>query len=186
MKANRKLTLILIFGACGLLFLGCWVWIMADYVVHFQRGYRYFGANDGMTIIDRFDLSRDEINRVFKRYDDLDRQGKIPNGDDDFGMPKVGPNVDRYRVYQWIITGHVSKLQGVEGDENYYLPAEKKLKKPGYFIIDMHTDRAYRGLGKQEWRNRLRKYGVDHEPKLFKPSRFDAYNGHNKPKPLSD
>jgi hypothetical protein len=130
-------------------------------------------------------MTKDESERVEEIWNEYFRKN-IDIDPYDFGTPRVGPNVDGYCVYPGIITGHVSELLRIEGDDLSYEPIEKKCRKPGYFIIDTHVNKIYRGLSKQEWRTRLRKFGVNHEPKLFKPSRFDKYFGRNKPQSLSD
>ena len=89
-----------------------------------------------------------------------------------------GPDVDGYRVYDRIIVGHVSLCHEVDGN----IP-ERITKNPGYFIIDLKTNRIYRGLSKQAWRECLRKYGVTNIPNLYKPSAIDKYLGHNKSQP---
>lgn len=140
---------------------------MDDYVVNFQRDYRYFYSDAGIV----FNLdTRDRV-----------RIRKICEAGGSYPL-QVGPNVDGYYVYPELIIGHVSKSR----EKVYVMQNLGDSYKLGYFIIDLRNDRRYNGLSRKVWIERLRKFGVNHEPRLFKPSRFDEYLGRNKPQPLPD
>lgn len=156
-----------------------------DSAVSLGNGYRYFGAKYGRTVIDRGYASEAERQRAYETWDDNTCQD-VECDPDDVGFPRVGPNVDGYCVYPGIIVGHVSKPRKDCTEDGSADAYSNKYARSGYFIIDTSANRVYRGLSKQEWRIRLRKYGVDREPKLFKPSKSDVHLGHNKPQPLSN
>lgn len=150
-----------------------------EYAVYLHGGYQYFGSS-GDIVINRSALSDKELADLNKKID----KGLYDN-DPDLGRPHVGPNVDSYRVYSDIITGHVSPVIVKKGDPVYDDYYDERRTKQGYFIIDLHTNRLSNGLSKKEWRSRLRKYGINDEPKLFKPcvSKWEEYFEHNKPHP---
>lgn len=163
------LVLFALLVVCGI---SCFVYMFInahDYAVSLGHGYRYFGAKENRTVIDRGFMSEAENNRLLEKWD-VDFKKNIDYDLEDIGAPCVGPNVDGYRVYSRVITGHVSKPHGEIAERKYLDQRTRKLEQPGYFIIDTRANRIYRGLSKQEWRVQLRKYGVDDDPKLFKPT----------------
>jgi len=138
-----------------------------DYAVPLGNGYRYWGAKEGSTVIDRHNMSKAEETRVQRAWDAAFRSNsEYDTGD--IGAPEVGPNVDSYWVGSGVITGHVSRPKAGEIDEsNSYA---RKYSREGYFIIDIRSNTIVRGLCKAEWRKRLLAYGLHHEPKLLKPT----------------
>jgi hypothetical protein len=89
----------------------------------------------------------------------------------------VSQNVDYYLVYDCIIVGHRSPMLVPGADPG-------SSRNFGYFVVNIKNRHVSQGLTKRQWLNELRNYGVNCEPKLIKPSRFDAYLGRNKPQPL--
>jgi hypothetical protein len=137
-----------------------------DYAISLGNGYRYFGAKEGLTVIDRAYISEAERKRVYKVWEEESRKdGYDPY---DIGAPRVGPNVDGYRVYRNIITGHVSKPKREDSEESGSV--SEKCGRTGYFIIDTQANRIQRGLSRNEWRRQLRKYGLHSEPRLLRPT----------------
>lgn len=149
-----------------------WVVVVVQHWVPFPNGYGcYVHERDNEASISLNDEGMYRTARRFKK-------------DDSYVVPIVGSNVDGYLVYPGFITGHVSKTSSEREDDGR---SEKEAKyTPGYFVIDTKADKLYNGLSKDKWLERLRVLGVDHEPKLIKPSIFDVYWGRNKPHPLSD
>jgi len=78
----------------------------------------------------------------------------------------VNANVNSYKVIDGLVVGHVST-------EEYFSPEEKKVCKPGYFILNTKTHETKQGLEKKAWLDSLKALGVNDEPRLTKPSRFD-------------
>lgn len=76
----------------------------------------------------------------------------------------VDANVDSYKVIGDYVVGHVSAAD---------VPPEKGYSKPGYFIVDTKEHRTRQGLDKATWLSELRRLGINEEPMLEKPSRFD-------------
>lgn len=94
-------------------------------------------------------------------------------------MMRVGPNVDKYRVLSNIIIGHVSLPYESTNPDNYL--KDQITGKEGYFIIDYNKQEIYKDMSLNDWEKRLKNFGINYELPLYKPSRYDGYNGHNKP-----
>ena len=85
------------------------------------------------------------------------------------GAVVIWPDVDGYRLMQFIIVGHTSIA------ENQLLPS-----KPGYFLIETKSGKVYEGLEKSAWLSILRKRNIVSIPVLHRPSRFDPIFGYNR------
>ena len=98
-------------------------------------------------------------------------------------LGEAGPHVDRYRVLDRVIVGHVEAWAGngmSPGDDQW------DASKPGYFIIDVRADQTYHGLTKRQWLAQLHGYGIHTAPELFTATVFDSYIGTNKPQGYRD
>lgn len=167
----------LIAGISMLVLLAWYVlWSAMQYhgTVPLGKGYRYFYTDSGLYID-----CVPSLNEIHERLERIDKRAER-EGIEYEGLPKAGPNVDGYRVYRQIITGHVSngRYTNAFGDP---IPKPRPLPHTGYFIIDVRIDRAYDGLSKEEWLKKLRSFGVTSEPKLFKPSIYDELLRRNRP-----
>lgn len=78
----------------------------------------------------------------------------------------INSNVDSYKVLNELVVGHVNT-------PDHLSPEEKDVSKPGYFILNTKTHEVKEGLDKKAWLDTLRALGVNNEPGLSKPSRFD-------------
>lgn len=154
MSVQTKRIAVAVILSCVVLI--SWALFMDDYVVNFERGYRYFYSDDGIVLELR--LQRDELPRL-RRLD----------GD----LPRVA-FLEGYRVYKGLIVGRVSHRDKVMAPT----------VRTSYFVIDTRSDKLYDHLSKQKWLERLRHFGITSEPTLYKPSRFDAYLGRSVPMPL--
>lgn len=96
---------------------------------------------------------------------------------DDYSNKRIGPSVERYRVFDNIITGYASEPRW----PGTYTPGSWGDEVPGYFVIDTQAHVFYVGLSKQEWMDKLSEFGVTDEPRMYRPSRFDKRLGRNKP-----
>jgi hypothetical protein len=76
----------------------------------------------------------------------------------------VDANVDGYKVLGDHVVGHVTAAD---------LSPEKEHSKPGYFLLNTKTHEVKQGLDKKAWLESLQKIGINDEPNLSKPSRFD-------------
>lgn len=76
----------------------------------------------------------------------------------------VDANIDGYKVLGDIVVGHV--IMADRTPDNAY-------SKPGYFFVVTKTHEVKQGLDKKSWLEALKKMGVNSEPNLSKPSRFD-------------
>jgi hypothetical protein len=77
---------------------------------------------------------------------------------------RIEANIDGYKVLNDLIVGHVTVAE--------HSP-EKEMSKPGYFILNTKTHEVKESLDKKAWLDTLRTLGVNNEPSLGKPSRFD-------------
>ncbi|MHB1462766.1 MAG: hypothetical protein ACYC1M_15865 [Armatimonadota bacterium] len=93
---------------------------------------------------------------------------------------KIGPNVGGYRVYPKVIVGQVT-IHPNDHEGYATLSWDHNERRPGYFIVDLHTRKVYDGLSKQAWLAKLKSYSITDEPKLHKPHWLDEYTGWNKP-----
>lgn len=142
-----------------------WVAVQMQACTPLVDGYCYFHMPSGVSIR----LHTASVERIKKIGERGYRE-----------LPKVGPDVDGYHVYKKIIVGHVVKeVYPYEWGDEYGPPREQR--PVGYFIIDVRNDIVYAGLTKQQWLDKLRKFGVTSEPKLFKPSVFDKLLRRNRP-----
>lgn len=100
-------------------------------------------------------------------YSELKAFERIPNNE----LPDkrmIGPNIDGYRAFNNIITGYITKhVDEPTGDNDLNTSIESKT---GYFIVEVDTKKVYEGLGKQEWIQKLKTYGIDEVPVLLKLS----------------
>jgi hypothetical protein len=140
---------------------------MDDYIVPLPRGYRYFYHDSGI-IIELHPIQGDDMSRIDRMHEE------------GLTAPRVGPNVDGYRVYRHAITGHVSK-PNKRPEANLRVADFSATPASGYFVIDIRTDRTDKDLTKEQWIKRLLSMGITREPRLYVPSRFDEYLGRNKP-----
>lgn len=76
----------------------------------------------------------------------------------------IGPNIDGYRAYKNVITGHIRPFIGEPTQEIEFSPSVEK--RTGYFIVEIDTKKVYGGLGKRDWIRMLKTYGIDKEPAL--------------------
>jgi hypothetical protein len=76
----------------------------------------------------------------------------------------IDANIDAYAVVGSRVVGHVTASK---------LAPEKQFSKPGFFILNTAKGEALQGLDKQTWIRLLKDAGIDSEPSLHKPSRFD-------------
>lgn len=76
----------------------------------------------------------------------------------------VDANIDGYKVLGDHVVGHVAPAD---------LSPEKEHSKPGYFLLNTKTHEVKQGLDKKAWLESLKKIGINDEPNLSKPSRFD-------------
>lgn len=153
-----------------------WVAIQLHETVPLINGYRYFYSGntyyDNGVTIRLFDIGKDRTRRIEKN---CERNGHT----------QAGPNVDGYRVYQGVIVGHVTKPEHHQELNPLCYKRENETmwdaSITGYFIIDTRADITYNGLSKSDWIKKLRKIGINSEPKLYKPSIYDKILGRNKP-----
>ncbi|MHB1001718.1 MAG: hypothetical protein ACYC27_20965 [Armatimonadota bacterium] len=69
----------------------------------------------------------------------------------------IGPGVDGYQVISDLVVGHVScSIYGGRCE-------------PGYFVLNMRTDKVRQGLSRVEWLKALKDNGITDEPKLSRP-----------------
>ena len=78
----------------------------------------------------------------------------------------VNANIDSYKVVDGLVVGHVTR-------EDYFSKEEKEVCRPGHFIMNTKTGDIKQGLDKKTWLDLLRSLGINGEPNLSKPSRFD-------------
>ncbi len=76
----------------------------------------------------------------------------------------IGAHIDGYKVLDPLVVGHVS-LAEHEPERGY--------SKPGYFILNTKTHEVREALDKAGWLATLQALGIEEEPGLDKPSRFD-------------
>ena len=99
---------------------------------------------------------------------------------------RVGPNVNKFRVYDNAIIGHVKKSGEftyvganpgkTDNDDGFISDPEK----PGFFVIDLTVNKVYGGLGKNEWNEHLKKLGIEDDPKLLEPTLYNKYVRHGR------
>jgi len=171
LRSSKRTIWIVAIVLCGMLLVPCalgyWVLVVVQELVPLPNGYALWYMDEEYEVV--IDLDNEGTARINKRF----------NKDENFVMPRtIGPEVDGYRVYPELVVGHVSVPP--IGIDDY------PQQTPGYFIIDTKADKLYAGLSKDIWLEHLRKFGIDHEPKLIKPSVTDVYFGRNNPHPLSD
>lgn len=144
----------------------CWALIVrsGDFVC-LTDNYSYWTSPDGV-ILEWYPPSENKSELYHKLRD----RGQRP--------PRVGPDVDGYRVYQRVIVGHVAKTW--EGEKRPAWLRQDDVRIPGYFIIDLRRDTLQKGLSKQEWLEKLRSYGIKREPELFKPAWYDEILRRNR------
>lgn len=165
LKRHRVLILILLVLAAFLLYM-FWEAVQMQGSVPLVKGYSYWHTSTGVII------------RLLPKGSETERIQRIADRGEYF--PTVGPDVDGYRVYEHIITGHVIKeVYPYEWGDEGGPPREQR--PVGYFIIHVRDDMVYDGLTRQEWLEKLRQFGVTSEPKLFKPSIFDKLLRRNRP-----
>lgn len=104
------------------------------------------------------------LTRVYARAFLISYSGS--DGQNTSGEVVVNATVDRYKVLDSLVVGHVSTL-------DYMSPEEKAASKPGYFIVNTKTHEVKQGLDKKTWLASLQSFGFTGEPDLSKPSRFD-------------
>lgn len=80
------------------------------------------------------------------------------------GGVRIEANIDGYKVLGDLVVGHVTVAEQ---------SPEKEMSKPGYFIVNTKTHEVKQGLDKKAWLDALKAQGVNSEPSLGKPSRFD-------------
>ena len=138
-------------------------------MIPLPMGYRMWQTDEQEQIIEIIPgpgLSYEENNRLIPR--------------------RVGPDVDRFRVYDKAIIGHVKKSGEfayvgtnpgkTDNDDDF----TSDPKKPGYFMIDLIANKVYGGLGKTEWNERLKKLGIESDPKLLEPTLYNKYIKHGR------
>ncbi|MHB1457992.1 MAG: hypothetical protein ACYC0V_13870 [Armatimonadota bacterium] len=144
----------------GIFFLAiCWSALHPSTMIPLPMGYRMWATDEAEQIIEI------EPNLGFSYKEN----GKLISR-------RVGPDVDEFRVYDNAIIGHVKK----SGEFTYVSTNPGKIdndediianpKKPGYFVIDLTANKVYGGLSKKEWNERLKKLGIENDPRLLKPT----------------
>ena len=157
---------ILVLAAVTVAIVYCYLSLTAHtQVVVLDGGYRYLLMDDGIVI----DLDP-SAKGAKKRLNNILAREVEEDGDIDKALPTVGPDVDGFRVYGNVIVGHV-RDRSSENSSAF-----------GYFVIDVKHDRMYKDMDKQRWISVLHRFGLNSEPRLFKPGILDEVLGRNRSK----